>query len=276
MRACWIALGATLSSTALPAQEAGDRVDADILVIARKLRTVRIDYQTVGSHLKRCDIMLSSGDARIDRILCAMLKACVKEGNDGIRSARRCLSAKIDEVEAYRPSLAQADTHAPAAPPPVVQTVPAPPAPPAEQAVELTVTAPRLPAAGRWRFRALQAFVNISGSSGAPSSWEQCIAPDATENTLVQMIGGQARRGPGGACRMLKLSVADGKISARRRCINPTSRLTSRISGRYSADRIQFEMETEIMMLKRPEEGEESHRQTLASVAGSRIGECKR
>ncbi|WP_076072792.1 hypothetical protein [Sphingomonas montana] len=54
----------------VPTPPARPVAEAEIVVIARKLRTVGIDYAVRGRSLQRCDITLSSGDVRLDRIMC--------------------------------------------------------------------------------------------------------------------------------------------------------------------------------------------------------------
>ena len=55
----------------------------DVVVVARKMRLVRLDYGMFGPHLRRCDITKSSGDARVDRIMCALLKRYSRSGSAG-------------------------------------------------------------------------------------------------------------------------------------------------------------------------------------------------
>ena len=72
----------------------------DIVVIARRLRLMRLHYASSGRILAWCHADVSSGDKRVDRIGCAMLRACVREGNETRDTALTCLRRKIDEVAA--------------------------------------------------------------------------------------------------------------------------------------------------------------------------------
>jgi hypothetical protein len=73
-----------------------------IVVIGRKIRKVRLNYALWGSHMKRCGVEISSGDEHIDRFVCAVLNACIKDGSREAVSAKACLDERIASV-AYRP-----------------------------------------------------------------------------------------------------------------------------------------------------------------------------
>lgn len=91
--------------------------DPEILVIARKLRKVRLNYTTRGSWVPKCEAEVSSGEPRIDRIMCAILRACVREGHREVAPAKACMAKRIDQL---------ADG---AAPPTDVAAAPPPPVP---------------------------------------------------------------------------------------------------------------------------------------------------
>jgi len=78
-----------------PARTASD----DILVVGRKLRKIRLHYAADGPAFRWCHADLSSGDARVDRIGCAIVRACVREGNDDRAAALACFYRKVDEVD---------------------------------------------------------------------------------------------------------------------------------------------------------------------------------
>ncbi|RDE07211.1 hypothetical protein [Sphingomonas aracearum] len=85
----------------------------DVVVVARKLRRMRLHYSSDGKIMRFCHADISSGDPRIDRIGCAMLRLCVREGYDDKPSALACLNRRIDFVDAPERGGAP-----PAAPPP--------------------------------------------------------------------------------------------------------------------------------------------------------------
>lgn len=73
--------------------------DEDIVVIARKLRRVRLHYASSGRAFRWCHADISSGDARLDRIGCAMVRACVREGSDTTDEVFGCVNRRIDTLD---------------------------------------------------------------------------------------------------------------------------------------------------------------------------------
>jgi hypothetical protein len=70
----------------------------DILVVARKLRRLRLRYRTSGRTLASCQPDVSSGDPRLDRMGCAILRACIREGAEEQDRALKCFRRKVDEL----------------------------------------------------------------------------------------------------------------------------------------------------------------------------------
>ncbi len=68
----------------------------DIVVIARKLRKLRLHYASTGRALRWCHTDISSGDPRLDRIGCAMVRACVHDGHDEPTAALACVNRRVD------------------------------------------------------------------------------------------------------------------------------------------------------------------------------------
>jgi hypothetical protein len=277
-----IALSAISFSAGLSAQDTSNPAENDIVVIARKMRNVRLEFSTFGSHLRRCDVAVSSGEARTDRLVCAMLKACVREGHREVETAQKCLANKINTIEAYQRPDQDSNSSAPPVPPiSADQTVPDAPqidrndAESTDETAEIVVTAPKLPAAGSWRFSAISVSMDASPIRGtSPKNWQQCIKSDATGTTLQKMIGKNVSYSDAGVCKMLKLTVSNGKIASQRRCLTQSGRSMTRIDGSYSVDQIRYEERTETAMLKRPEGGEGANRETISIVTGSRVGNC--
>jgi hypothetical protein len=71
----------------------------DIVVVARKLRRVRLHYASSGRALRWCHADISSGDARLDRIGCAMVRACVRGGSDTTPEVLGCVNRRIDTLD---------------------------------------------------------------------------------------------------------------------------------------------------------------------------------
>ncbi len=71
----------------------------DIVVVARKLRRIRLHYASRGKAFRWCHADISSGDPRMDRIGCAMVRACVREGHDTTVDVLGCVNRRIDTLD---------------------------------------------------------------------------------------------------------------------------------------------------------------------------------
>ncbi|MEG3165168.1 hypothetical protein U1701_11235 [Sphingomonas sp. PB2P19] len=76
------------------AQESAD----DIVVVARRLRKLRLRYASIGRILSSCRPEISSGDARVDRIGCAIVRACVRAGFGERGPDIACFRRKVDSL----------------------------------------------------------------------------------------------------------------------------------------------------------------------------------
>lgn len=70
----------------------------DIVVIARKLRRLRLHYASSGRAMRWCHADITSGDPRLDRIGCALVRACVKQGFDEPVTALACVNRRVDSL----------------------------------------------------------------------------------------------------------------------------------------------------------------------------------
>ncbi|QJU57878.1 hypothetical protein HL653_08800 [Sphingomonas sp. AP4-R1] len=90
----------TAARDALPASE------DDIVVIGRRLRRAKLHFANEGRLLTWCHTDVSTGDARVDRIACAIVQACVREGVTDLLPVRACYARKVayfdDAVHAAR------------------------------------------------------------------------------------------------------------------------------------------------------------------------------
>lgn len=211
--------------------------EADILVIARKMRTVRLSYTLAGRHLKICEPVVSSGDARIDRIMCAVLRQCAASGETEVTSAKACVNdriAMLEEAPAVATGGLPQDQPAPVqlAPPPGIDL-------PVQD--ELVVTARRLPVLpGRWHFS--QSVIVTGSPRGAfascPESWRLCIPKDALLSTLGTMLADPPSRRQPTYCHDWNLEIAEGRIDGKMRCMLPGIRLTGTLEGTISSTQI--------------------------------------
>lgn len=71
----------------------------DIVVVARRLRKLRLTYASTGRTLSSCRTSISSGDRRVDRIGCAIVRACVREGFGEPGWDIACFRRKVNSLE---------------------------------------------------------------------------------------------------------------------------------------------------------------------------------
>lgn len=94
--------GATPSKPTTPTAEASTQPD-DIVVIARRLRRLRLRYGVDGNRVRWCHADTSSGDKRVDRIGCAIVRACTKSGADTVEATLACFRRRVDSLEPNPP-----------------------------------------------------------------------------------------------------------------------------------------------------------------------------
>ncbi|MFG6281443.1 hypothetical protein [Sphingomonas sp. S6] len=90
--------GAVPSGPTTPTPEASTQPD-DIVVIARRLRRLRLRYGVDGDRVRWCHADISSGDKRVDRIGCAIVRACTKSGADTVEATLACFRRRVDSLE---------------------------------------------------------------------------------------------------------------------------------------------------------------------------------
>ncbi|QJU57879.1 hypothetical protein HL653_08805 [Sphingomonas sp. AP4-R1] len=105
-----VSLSITRDMLASPLMEEGrDTLPAredDIVVIGRRLRRAKLHFANEGRLLVWCHTDVSTGDARVDRIACAIVQACVREGVSELLPVRACYARKValldDDIRAAR------------------------------------------------------------------------------------------------------------------------------------------------------------------------------
>ncbi|WP_313334100.1 hypothetical protein [Sphingobium yanoikuyae] len=255
--------------------------DDEIIVIARKMRLVKIDYAAFGTDLRQCAITTSSGDARIDRIMCAMLSACVREGVSDPAGGKACINAKIASFE---------DEVMPAPiPTPVAITLPAdgaltsaPPAPPKGPPIVVTGR-PNPILAGQWAFSQHQTVFRDYGAHTMPiRTWNLCI-PNGTLDATVEQMLDDSFAGPGtpSHCSRLKLAGDGRAIRGDQRCwIGPGVRMRGRLEGEIGPRSIELKRNIHLTnLLSKPLREEatsiDGDVEFLMSITGTRVGDCK-
>ena len=250
----------------------------DIVVIARRMRQVKIDYAAFGTDLRQCVITSSSGDARIDRIMCAMLSACVREGVSDPAGGKACINAKIASFE---------DEVVPVPAPVVVteQVGPAPkeapPAPPKGPPIVVTGR-PNPILAGQWAFSQHQTVIRDYSAHTLPiRTWNLCI-PDGTLDATIEVMLQDSFAGPGTSSHCSRLTLAgDGPtIRGDQRCwIGPGVRMRGKIEGEIGPRSVEVRRNirlTEILSKPIRDLGTsiDGDVEFLMSITGTRVGNC--
>lgn len=101
-----LALSLMAAAAASPAASADD----EIMVIARKMRFIKVDIKapTRNGHLvlERCRVSRSSGDAELDAVPCEVTQACMTSNTETRKVLRQCVEqrsqVRLDEIAARR------------------------------------------------------------------------------------------------------------------------------------------------------------------------------
>ncbi|MEK7456720.1 MAG: hypothetical protein AABZ76_17625 [Pseudomonadota bacterium] len=275
-----------------PAPAAASPADNEIVVIARKMRQVKINYAALGTDLRQCVITRSSGDARIDRIMCAMLSACVREGVSDPAGGKACINAKIasfeDEVvpvPAPVPPPAPAAVAAMAGPPPATPSPTSPDQPPAPpKGPPIVVTGrPNPILAGQWAFSQHQTVIRDFSARTLPiRTWNLCI-PDGTIDATIETMLDDSFAGPGTSsyCRQWKLDGDGAVIHGNQRCwLGPGVRMQGKLEGEIGPRSVEIKRNIRLFEvnsapardLGSPMGGDAEF---LMSITGTRVGNCR-
>ncbi len=232
-----------------PTVPARPTAEDEIVVIARKLRKVRLNYASRGQWVTKCEADVSSGDPRIDRIMCAIVKACVREGNREVKETQACVAAKIDQLVEGAPGPVEV---AAAPPPPDLSPSPQdrpPPSPDTGSDIVVRGAAPDIVVVGNvpslrgglWQFRRSATLVLGGGGGSRPVRFTQCL-PDGTVEAMLRRSAGESNLLVGmltrTQCGRLRTKMADGRIDASRSCISAQTQRRLEMTGRYDQRRL--------------------------------------
>jgi len=288
--------GQAPAPTAVPAQAPTPSADGetDILVIARKLRRVRLNYSMNGPYVRECSAERSSGDERIDRIMCAILRSCVSAGHREVPQATACMMGRIDTLaeQGTRVSdVASAGRGPVPAPTPVVGPTPAPTQRPADTQeivvtgtpdIVVTAAGPQL-RGGLWEFK--RSTTLILGGRGIirPIRFTQCLPPGGLEERLRRAAGDGISMPRADRCSGMHAKIGDGRIDGTQTCMRaaPGKSSSSRLalSGQYDARQLtlNFAVEVESDAVDRGSPGGWNPARPLGfrwRVTATRMGEC--
>lgn len=272
---CLIAMGLALAAP-LQAQDEEDT----ILVIARKMRLVDVEYALKDRALASCAIRTSSGDLRIDRIVCAILRDCVKSGVTEAKAVKLCMNARIEsfasEGEEGGESLAS------------LSELPEPPVNSRslfdeEAATEpdlspgIVVTTERNPMAlGKWEFEQSGYYYSASRADLYRGTlWEECIHEEALKEALEAMLykSFSLDMMPG-HCYKWEVSLKDDRISGDQRCwIRKSMRLSAKLKGTIAPTSMRATREMRLYNPVAPRGADDTLHVTY-QIVGKRVGEC--
>lgn len=259
-----LGIGALAMTASPPGQAPSAPNDAELVKIARQMRTVRFRYDVTGTTLQRCDIERSSGDARVDRILCAMLRQCVADGHGDAAASRACLTRRLDELD---PAGARTSGE-------IVVTGRS-----REDRAVVIVGPPPVVSAGLWQFDrsptiAFQAPEDGRQVRAAPRvqqgySRSQCIPEGTIEHSVRRLLGDEPTAPRQVGCSPMQVRLANGRIRGRQSCGGATGFGDRVVDGTLTPTTLDASIRTRSTSAYTDTSGESQSRLT-----GKRIGSC--
>lgn len=243
----------------------------DIVVIGRKIRKVRLNYALWGPHMKRCDVELSSGDAHIDRFVCTVLNACIKDGFRDATSAKACLDERIASV-AYRPPRwipAENEPAGIAPSPPVALPSPIVPAEPSDAEIVVAGGRPHV-TPGLWRINQSSTFSETPGPKFQPLPgrvYTVCIADESRDTALEKLLSAVIDPSTDGFCTMSTIRVRSGKVTGGKTCSLNFGSLSYDLHGKVNGET----MDTALSIVS---ESNTTRTRYRRRITGMRIGDC--
>jgi len=249
------------SSPAIPSGE-------DIVVLGGKIRKVRLNYALWGRHMKRCDPVISSGDDNIDRFVCTVLNACIRDGFRDPVPAKACLDERIASV-AYRPPPWDPAASAPEQPAgPAAVVLAAPPAP-ADTEIVVTGGRPHV-APGLWRIDQSATFSETPYRNFQPFPgrvYTVCIAPEHQDKALEALLGAAIGMSDEGLCTLSAIRVRKGKVTGGKTCSIGMGPLSFDLHGKVNGET----MDTAVSIVGETASTKTRYRRRLR---GARVGDC--
>lgn len=259
-----LGIGILAIAASPPRQGSPAPADTELVQIARRMRTVRFRYDVAGTTLRRCDIERSSGDARVDRILCAMLRQCVADGHGDAAASRACLTRRLDELD---PAGARTSGE-------IVVTGRS-----REDRAVVIVGPPPVVSAGLWQFDrsptiAFQAPEDGRQVRAAPRVQQgyrrsQCIPEGTIEHSVRRLLGDEPTAPRRVGCSPMQVRLADGRIRGRQSCGGATGFGDRVIDGTLTPTTLDASIRTWSTSAYTDTSGESQSRLT-----GKRIGRC--
>lgn len=259
-----------------PAQTQAPSVESeDIVVIGRKIRKVRLNYALWGPHMKRCDVEISSGDEQIDRFVCTVLNACIKDGFRDAISAKTCLDERIASV-AYRPPRWIPAEHEPAKNEPTGiapsdPVAPSSPKPPEPSDADIVVTGGRPHVApGLWRIDQSPTFSETPDPKFQPlpkRSYTVCIAHENRDTALETLLSAAIGPSDEGLCTMSTVRLKSGKVTGGKTCSYGFGSLSYDLHGKVNGET----MDTALSIFAESRSLKTRYRRR---ITGTRIGDC--
>lgn len=243
----------------------------DIVVIGRKMRKVRLNYALWGPHMKRCDVELSGGDEHIDRFVCTVLNACIKDGFRDAISAKACLEERIASV-AYRPPRWNPAENEPAGIVPsqsVAMPSPVLSEKPSEAEIVVTGGRPYI-TPGLWRINQSSTFSEPPYPKFQPSPGKVhtvCIAPENRDTALETLLSAVIRPSNDGLCTISTIRVRSSKVTGGKTCSLNFGSLSYDLHGKVNGET----MDTALSIVS---ESNSTRTRYRRRITGMRIGDC--
>lgn len=272
--------------------------DSDIVVVAEKLRKVKIDYSARGKKLYSCDVTQSSGDTRIDRIMCAILNACVKSGAQRKSDAKRCINDRIVTLEndpnappqgqnweasdtSFRSASASNNSSQsePILPPSQSgQKKISKIEPPREIENSIIVTAKPNPIlSGKWEFHQKGTTSRMTAARFLPfKTWRICVPDSTLEQTVEAMLRDSIESDfVPERCRKWDIKMTEGKIAGEQRCVPRLGeRMFGSLEGSVASEKVTIIRHVRLISVSGRASADDEE-ESVYEINGTRTGSCR-
>ncbi|MBT0669283.1 hypothetical protein HT136_13005 [Novosphingobium profundi] len=252
--------------------------DPEIVVMARRMQLIEVEYAVRGNWLVQCAPRQSTGSPAADRMICVLLAQCLREGQTGTKRAKACLNGRIH-------ALAQGGTPEPAGPAPWQEAPPAgamaPPGPVTtpspSPALEIVVSAKRAElSSGLWDFTELTIHVSSTDRNAPPLAdhWQACVSDGDREKALARALEFRrywANDPVPHACRAWKVRRSGKSLTGTLSCTLP--------SGATFHGKLTGALDDESLEISRVKKfigggGRGKFATTTSELSGRRLGLC--
>jgi hypothetical protein len=163
--------------------------DADVLVLADKLRHVTVAYSSKGPVLQSCNIRAGADARVIDQMMCSLVASCLPNNWSGSSRMTRCVNARVDALEQ---GVGKRDVDSSMSPFPdqwLAQGLETVSKASLERTSDDTRSSLGEVRAGQWEFTELATGTGKAGDA-VPRllRWRKCIRPEEAANGLAMLL----------------------------------------------------------------------------------------